>query len=209
MPENPAKGIEVPKLARHLPIILSLANARKVLESADNYPYPNQFIRRRNHAIMAIILYAGLRKTEVLELLYTHVDLEKMTIMIRSGKGNKDRIIPMALELSTILQQYVLERGKRGITCAKFFASSQVNAGIANKTLVRIVKLVKECSKVQFTLHTLRRTFATLLIEGGCDIYSLSKMMGHEDIKTTTWYLQATTNHLKSQIIKHPLGQNQ
>jgi site-specific recombinase XerD len=49
-------------------------------------------------------------------------------------------------------------------------------------------------------------TFATLILEGGCDIFSLSKMMGHSDIKTTTIYLSATTKHLKEQIVKHPLN---
>ncbi len=53
----------------------------------------------------------------------------------------------------------------------------------------------------------LRHTFATLMLEGGCDIYSLSKMMGHSDIKTTTIYLAATVEHLRSQIEKHPLNE--
>ncbi|MCI5056815.1 MAG: site-specific integrase, partial [Flavobacteriales bacterium] len=66
-------------------------------------------------------------------------------------------------------------------------------------------ELRKVCN-IDFTIHRLRHTFATLMIEGGCDIYSLSKMMGHSDISTTTIYLSTTTEHLRGQIMKHPLN---
>ena len=65
--------------------------------------------------------------------------------------------------------------------------------------------IIKSTSGVKFTIHGLRHTFATLMIEGGCDIYSLSKMMGHSDIKTTTIYLSASVEHLRDQMKKHPL----
>jgi site-specific recombinase XerD len=64
---------------------------------------------------------------------------------------------------------------------------------------------LKDRSKIHFYPHSLRQTFATLMLEGGCDIFSLSKMMGHSDIKTTTIHLSATTAHLQEQIKKHPL----
>jgi len=69
----------------------------------------------------------------------------------------------------------------------------------------RLFAKIKKSSGIYFTPHMLRHTFATLMLEGGCDIYSLSKMMGHSDIKTTTLYLSATVKHLQSQMLKHPL----
>ena len=60
--------------------------------------------------------------------------------------------------------------------------------------------------QTRFHLHTLRHTFATLMLEGGCDIFALSKMMGHSDIKTTTIYLAASPQHLRAQIAKHSLS---
>ena len=51
----------------------------------------------------------------------------------------------------------------------------------------------------------LRHTYATLIFEGGCDIFSLSKMMGHSDIKTKTIYLSASSEHLRNQVVKHQL----
>ena len=65
---------------------------------------------------------------------------------------------------------------------------------------------MRKSSGIIFSVHKLRHTFATLMLEGGCDIYSLSKMMGHSDIKTTTIYLAASAEHLRSQMTKHPLN---
>ena len=65
---------------------------------------------------------------------------------------------------------------------------------------------IRKSSKIVFTIHKLRHTFATLMLEGGCDIYSLSRMMGHSDIKTTTIYLSASAEHLRGQMTKHPLN---
>jgi site-specific recombinase XerD len=70
----------------------------------------------------------------------------------------------------------------------------------------RLVEAIREASGIKFTIHKLRHTFATLMLEGGCDIFSLSKMMGHSDIKTTTIYLAASAEHLRAQMIKHPLN---
>lgn len=206
MAENPIAGLEVPKLERHLPVILSKQAALKVLATVENFPYRNEFIKHRNHAIIATLLYAGLRKTEVLQLRYIDIDLHTLTLFVHNGKGKKDRIIPICQALATILNTYLIQRKKLNITCTLFFASSQQNRGICESTIKRIVGIIRFSSNIPFSLHTLRRTFATLMIEGGCDIYSLSRMMGHEDIRTTTWYLHATTDYLRKEMVKHPLN---
>jgi site-specific recombinase XerD len=131
-----------------------------------------------------------------------------MSIFIRQGKSNKDRIIPMSYDLAEALRKYILERAKLKRTCPEFFVSSNGNYGFTISGLKRLIDTMKQASNYKFSAHTLRHTFATLLLEGGCDIYSLSKMMGHSDIKTTTLYLSATTGHLRSQITKHPLSGN-
>ena len=74
------------------------------------------------------------------------------------------------------------------------------------KSEKNLTKKMKDVSKIKFSAHKLRHTFATLMLEGGCDIYSLSRMMGHSDIKTTAIYLAASAEHLRSQMTKHPLN---
>ena len=204
--ENPVKDMEKPKLEHRLPKKFTKQDALKLLEIVYNYPYENTYLRFRNHAMFATFIFAGLRKSELLNLRYADVDLENMTIFVNQGKGNKDRFVPVSKTLSDILVRYIDLRKKRGYTCAHFFVASNRNAGFTEHGLKHLVAEMIKASELKFSVHKLRHTFATLMIEGGCDIYSLSRMMGHSDIKTTTIYLYASAEHLKSQIRKHPLN---
>ncbi len=142
----------------------------------------------------------------MLNLKLTDVDLENMSIFIRQGKGSKDRVVPISFRLAEILKKYLTERQRLKKTCPEFFTSLNRNVGFTESGMKRLVDNIVDASGIKFTIHKLRHTFATLMLEGGCDIYSLSKMMGHNDIKTTTIYLSASTDHLRTQITKHPLN---
>lgn len=203
---NVAELIEKPKLEKRLPPKLTKQDALKLLEVVYNYPWFKPFLRYRNHAIFSMFIYAGLRKEEVLRLKYTDVDIENLSIFVRQGKGNKDRIVPMSFTLAQSLKQYLEHRKKQGKTCPEFFTSLTTNVGLSDNGLKLVIDNIRDASGIKFTAHKLRHTFATLMLEGGCDIYSLSQMMGHSDIKTTTIYLYASAEHLRSQITKHPLN---
>lgn len=204
--KNYLEDIELPKLKKSLPKRISKDDAQKLLEVCLNYPYESRFLRYRNHAIFATFLYTGLRKSELLNLTLDDVDIESLTIFIRSGKGGKDRIIPMSHTLALSLKRYLNERYALKKNCPEFFTSYNRNQGYTDSGLKRFVRTLKDVTQIDFTIHKLRHTFATLMIEGGCDIYSLSKMMGHNDITTTTIYLSTTAEHLRGQIFKHPLN---
>lgn len=204
--KNPIEDIEVPRLEKRLPSKLTRQDAFRLLEIVNNYPYESKFLRCRNHAIFATFIFAGLRKQELLNLQFADVDIENMTLFIRQGKGSKDRIVPISYTLAQSLKRYSEERKRFKKTCPEFFASYHRPIGYTNEGLRRLVKQVSEASGVKFYTHKLRHTFATLMLEGGCDIYSLSKMMGHSDINTTTVYLSASAEHLRAQMTKHPLN---
>ncbi len=206
MASNPVTDIESPKLEKRLPVKISRQDALRLLEIVDNYPYDSKFLRFRNHAIFATFIFAGLRKQELLHLKYTDVDIENMTLFVRQGKGNKDRILPISYTLAQSLKRYLNERNRMNKTCPEFFASSNRNKAYTDNGLKRLVVQISNAMSMKFTVHKLRHTFATLMLEGGCDIYSLSKMMGHSDIKTTTIYLAASVEHLRYQMVKHPLN---
>ncbi len=203
--QNFAEDIEVPKLEKKLPPKLSRQEANRLLEVVYNYPYKYRYLRYRNHAIFSVFLFAGLRKRELIKLKLSDVDLENMSIFVYQGKGSKDRIIPIGSKLAESLEKYLIERKRLKKTCPEFFASLNRNCGFADSGIKRLVEKIRDSSEIPFTIHKLRHTFATLMLEGGCDIYSLSRMMGHADIKTTTIYLAASAEHLRSQIRKHPL----
>ena len=206
MAQNPITSIELPRVEKRLPTKLNKQNAMKLLEIVYNYPYDYKFLRYRNHAIFSMFMFAGLRKTELLNLKFTDVDITNLSIFVNQGKGNKDRIIPMSYTLAESLKRYLVERTRLGKTCINFFASLNRNCGFTEIGLTRLIIKMRLASGIVFTAHKLRHTFATLMLEGGCDIYSLSKMMGHSDIKTTTIYLSASAEHLRSQVGKHPLN---
>jgi site-specific recombinase XerD len=203
---NPTDDIEIPKLEKRLPPKLTKQDSLKLLEIVYNYPYDYKFLRYRNHAIFSMFIFAGLRKRELLKLRFTDVDMENLTIFINQGKGSKDRIIPMSFTLAQTLKRYMEERKRLNKTCPEFFCSLNRNSAFTDTGLKRLVAKIRAASKLSFTIHKLRHTFATLMLEGGCDIFSLSRMMGHSDIKTTTIYLYASAEHLRLQMTKHPMN---
>lgn len=204
--KSPLDDMEIPKVEKRLPSCLTKQDALKLIEVVYNYPYDYKFLRYRNHAIFSTLIFSGLRKKELLKLKYNDVDVENLSIFVNQGKGGKDRIIPMSYTLAQSLKRYQDERKRLNKTCPEFFASLIRNCGFTDMGLRGLVFNIRKASGIKFTIHKLRHTFATLMLEGGCDIYSLSKMMGHSDIKTTTIYLSASANHLRSQMTKHPLN---
>lgn len=206
MEKNPVEDLEVPRLEKKFPTKLTKQVTLRLLEIVFNYPYDYKFLRYRNHAIFSTYIFAGLRKSELLHLKLTDVDTENLTIFVSQGKGNKDRIIPMSYTLAQTLKRYLEERKRLNKTCPEFFTSLNRNNGVSDTALKRMVNQIRGASGTKFTVHKLRHTFATLMLEGGCDIYSLSRMMGHSDIKTTTIYLAASAEHMRSQMTKHPLN---
>jgi site-specific recombinase XerD len=206
MEKNPVLDIEKPRMEKKLPTKLNKQVALKLLEIVYNYPYDYKFLRYRNHAIFSTFIFTGLRKQELLNLKFTDIDLDNLTLFVRQGKGNKDRIVPIGYNLAQTLKKYKEERKRLNKTNPEFFSSLRGNVGFTDNGLKKLVEQIRKSSGITFSVHKLRHTFATLMLEGGCDIYSLSKMMGHSDIKTTTIYLSASAEHLRSQMIKHPMN---
>lgn len=206
LPANPVEAIEVPRQPKTLPPKLSEQEARRLLEHVRNHPYSDQFLRHRNHAIFATFLLAGLRKSELLKLAVVDVDLVNCSILVRKGKGSKDRIVPISATLAGLLRLYAHQRTRLGKSCPEFFASFSRNMGLTNDGLKHLVMSLRSATGRRFTVHQLRHTFATLMLEGGSDIYSVSRMLGHSDIRTTTIYLAATPEHLRRQVARHPLS---
>lgn len=205
MSENPILKIDKPKLEKKLPKRITKQEAQKLLEYSFHRKYSYRFERYRNSAVIAIMIYAGLRSSEALNLKFNDIDLQNNIININQGKGGKDRIVPICLPLRRILLEYLTDRERLKRECVNFFTSLRDRPFTYNG-LKKVIDILRKETGINFSAHRLRHTFATLMLEGGCDLFSLQKMMGHSDIKTTTIYLSATVGHLQEQIRKHPMS---
>ena len=204
--QNPILAIEKPRIENRLPKKLTKQDTLKLLEIVDNFPWQSKFLRYRNYAMFATLIFCGLRKQELLRLKYGDVDIENLSVFVKLGKGNKDRIIPMSKKLGEILSKYLEERNKLKKTCSEFFVSLNKNVGLGDMGIKNLTTKIRQISGIDFTLHKLRHSYACLMISGGCDIYSLSRMMGHSSISTTQIYLHSSLDELRIQMAKHPLN---
>lgn len=203
--ENPAKDISKPRLPSKIPKHLTIEQAYHIIDCAKTYRYIYRYERNRAVAMLAMFMYSGIRKQELVDLKLTDVDFKNKIISVKAGKGGKDRNIPLCESLEGYLTPYLRERRFINPYSIYFFVSIRATGKMSDNVIKRLFEKLKKRSKINFHPHMLRHTFATLMLEGGCDIFALSKMMGHSDIKTTTIYLSATVKHLQHQMKKHPL----
>lgn len=203
---NPIEKIERPKLEKKLPKRISKQDALKLLEHAFHGKRYYKFQRYRDRAVFGIMIYAGLRSKEVLGLKLLDVDLQNNVISVVNGKGGKDHVVPICSTLKTYLEDYLVDRHRLEKENTQFFCRLRGDGPFTVNCLKKVVESLRSRSKVNFSPHKLRHTFATMMLEGGCDIFTLSKMLGHSDIKTTTIYLSASVKHMQEQIMKHPLN---
>jgi len=204
--KTPMVDIELPILEDAVPRDIPADEAARLLEAAYNYPNISTFSRYRNHAIFSMLIFAGLRKTELINLKLMDVDFEVMTIFVRQGKGRKDRKIPMDFTLAMSLRRYIRERDRHNKTAPEFFTAYRKNTGMTEYGLLYVVDCVRDASGIRFSLHQLRHTFATQMLIGGCSLPALKAMMGHSKIETTERYTRGVVNHLRAEIEKHPMG---
>ena len=204
--ENPILPIEKPKLPKSLPKRITQQQATRVLDYSFNMRTSYKFERYRNRALLSVMLFAGLRAMETLDLKVNDVDMENRLIHVFEGKGAKDRVVPMSSKLHFYLEEYLRDRARLNKKSEYFFVTLRGDGPYSYRAMTKVIYKIKTYTKIDFSSHKLRHTFATLMLEGGVDLFSLQKMMGHADIKTTTIYLSASVNMLQRQILKHPLG---
>jgi integrase/recombinase XerD len=146
-------------------------------------------------------MYAcGLRASEAIALEATDLDLEAGILRAR-GKGNKERLVPVGSAAGRALSAY-LQRGRPRLVGDRWEARLFVNqrgSGLTRQGLYKIVQRHAATAGLaaKMSPHTLRHTFATHLLAGGCDLRSLQEMLGHADIATTQLYTHLSADRLK------------
>jgi len=203
--KNPALLLETPKLDKNLPKYLTIEEIDNLI-SAINLSKPEEY---RNKAIIELIYSAGLRVSELINLKLSDINLSEGFIKI-SGKGEKERIVPIGRQAINLLREYI-EKARLNFD-KKNIDYLFLNFRGEKLTRVSIWKIIKFYSikagiKKDISPHTLRHTFATHLLNNGSDLRTVQELLGHSSISTTQIY-----THLNYEKIKkfhsqfHPRG---
>lgn len=194
---NPLGSIPKPKLPPRIPKALSEQEAIELLRIVSNMPGKYRFTKLRNKAIIACFLFTGLRKSELLNLKVSDVDLNNGFIFVEKGKGGKRREVPIEEStLKIILQEYVEYKNRIGKD-SKWFFNGTFSRGkfvgkLSESGFSFLFRSIRFAYKKGIHAHRLRHTFATLMLDKDVDLYTLQQLMGHASITTTTVYLNST-----------------
>lgn len=200
--KNPLIEVEKPKLPKQLPRCLSKENALKILYHAAYVKWTYKLERSRNETIVNTLIFTGLRLQELLNLQTTDVNLSDETILVRQGKGGKDRIVPIHPHLMPKLRGYLHERQESLKPSQWFFTGIKSDKKLGQKDIRRILKVISQSSGVKVTAHMLRHTFGKLMVEADFNIYKLKEIMGHEQVTTTQRYVSVTSQSIKESFNK-------
>ena len=184
---------ERPRREHRLPNVLSKEKeeVKSILQAPSNL---------KHRAMLSLIYACGLRRSELLNLKPVDIDRNRGVLLIRQAKGKKDRIIPISGKIIKLVDDYYL-------SCrpVKWLFEGQVKGNrYSEKSLESVLKqsLAKAGIKKPVTLHWLRHSYATHLLESGTDIRYIQELLGHSSSKTTEIYTHVSTRSL--QMIKSP-----
>lgn len=206
--KDPTALIEGPKLGRKLPDTLSYPEIEKLLDAVDLSTPEGA----RNRAMLEVLYSSGLRVSELVELRISNVHADIGFLRV-TGKGNKERLVPIGRDALKYLQLYVNDvRGKAPHKSAQkgFETHVFLNRNGRKLTRVMIFTIIKNLAaqiglKKTISPHTFRHSFATHLIEGGADLRVVQEMLGHESITTTEIYTHLDRDYLRQVIQEfHP-----
>lgn len=208
---NPARAVGAPKLEKYLPGYLDRAQIDLLFTMAETEAHNGGFVEWRNLAILELFYSTGMRLSELQGLSRGDLDLLSGQAKVR-GKGRKERIVPVGDHASRALREYEYKRddllrqlpGKVDRT-AVFV--SKTGKRIAVRTVQKIVSgfLAKIDEDAGLSVHSLRHTFATHLLDAGADLRAVQELLGHASISTTQIYTHTSVERLKQVYLKaHP-----
>ena len=207
---NPASDIELPQIRKRLPKhILSLEEVELIMTQPDTHdPYG-----LRDRAILEVLYSTGIRRAEIVNLKTYDVDSDRGCIMIREGKGGKDRMLPIGKRALRWVGRYLDQVRPELATPPddhSLFLTQYGEAFHINWLSTVVAQYVK-VSDIGKTggCHLFRHTMATLMLENGADIRFIQAMLGHSDISTTQIYTQVAMRQLKAvHDATHPASQD-
>lgn len=193
--DDPSSPIEFPKARRILPEVLSLQEVERLLDAMDT----TTITGLRDKALFELIYSCGLRVSEALGLTTDGLDLQRGLIQV-TGKGNKQRLVPLGPVARGLLERYLRESrihlASAGRPTYQLFLSSK-GAAFSRQAAFRRFKTYCRQTGLDAKIHSLRHSFATHLLSGGADLRVVQTLLGHSDISTTVIYTHLDKDDLK------------
>jgi integrase/recombinase XerD len=201
---DPTAELHGPRKTQRLPRVLTREEVARLLRE----PKGSEPLALRDRALLELMYACGLRVSEVTGLELGDVDVEEAMLCAR-GKGSKERLVPVGRQAVTALEAY-RSRGRPALVGVKSESKLFVNrrgGGLTRQGLYKIVQGHARGAGLEARMspHTLRHSFATHLLAGGCDLRSLQEMLGHADLATTQVYTHLSAERLKDAYFSaHP-----
>lgn len=201
---SPLNDIESPKIENKLPEVLTEDEIKKLISSVNLEAEFGQ----RNKTIIEVLYGTGIRVSELTELKLSNIFFNENILKV-TGKGNKERFVPLGKIASIEIKKYLNDRDKLKIN-SKFSDILFLNKYGRQLTRSMIFKVINDSSKnakiaKKISPHTLRHSYATHLLKNGADLRTIQLILGHESITTTEIYTHLDTFHLEDVLKKyHP-----
>ena len=184
-PEVVAK-VAFAKRPKKLPCVLSPDEVARLLDAS---------APGRERVMLQTTYACGLRVEELLHLQVKDIDSSRMVLQVRLGKGQKDRLVPLSPRLLEELRAYWRWHRPRTWLFPNRMQTGPLQAGTIQRRFQRIVRQAGLTKPA--TMHTLRHSFATHLLEAGVDVLTLQKLLGHRQLSTTALYLHLRGDHFR------------
>jgi len=185
---SPMEGIKPPRLPQNLPKALSPGQIEMLLRAVKGTTHP-----QRNETIVRLFLDTGLRLSELINLDVGDVDLEQSAIIVRKGKGSKDRHVPLGAKMRLWLHRYLRNRPEAE---AEPLFVSRFGERFTRDGLRRLFRTLDARLPYHLHPHMLRHTFATEYLRAGGNLEYLRRILGHTGIETTQIYLHIVNGDL-------------
>ncbi len=205
---NPASELELPKVHKRLPkAILSADEVERILNQAQLHGE----LGIRDRAIIETLYSSGIRRMELVNLTLFDVDLKNGTLMVREGKGKKDRMVPLGQRACTWIERY-RDEIRPGLVIEPDDGTlflHETGEPLRNNRLTDLVKKHIAAAGIgkPGACHLFRHSMATLMLDNGADIRHIQAILGHSQLSTTEIYTQVSIRKLKAvHALTHPAG---